>query len=172
MLFIGTETEIKEIPLDKEKPDFYIERIMDEFEPVRKVFKSPNVYYVGTSQGCGCGFNTLYTPRIPDLKVIQNRSLKFSKYLAMILGKSKQWEEKRENDSHKRLLDRDCFIRQINKLLDVVESQIIQGQKVEMYTCWAGDYDSLPEYHKNIDFELSYVRENFHVQERELIIFN
>jgi hypothetical protein len=40
-----------------------------------------------------------------------------------------------------------------------------------MYSCWAGDYDSMPEYHRNIDFEASSIRETFHVQERELILF-
>ena len=56
MVFIGTNSKLKEIPFDKTKVDFNIESITDEFKGIRRHFKTENVYFVATSEGCGCRF--------------------------------------------------------------------------------------------------------------------
>ena len=56
MLFIGTQEKLQVIPFDEDKPNFHIEEVTGELLPVRQVFNNKNVYFVGTSRGCGCDF--------------------------------------------------------------------------------------------------------------------
>lgn len=56
MVFIGTNLELTEIPWDENKNDLHVEIISDEFKDVTRQFRTKNIYYVGTSEGCGCRF--------------------------------------------------------------------------------------------------------------------
>ena len=56
IVFIGTNLDLREIPWDENKKDFHLEKISNEFKEVRRHFRTDNIYYVGTSEGCGCRF--------------------------------------------------------------------------------------------------------------------
>lgn len=50
MLFIGTKTEIEQIPYDKSRPGYHVELVAGEFLPVMNVFSTPFIYFVGMIQ--------------------------------------------------------------------------------------------------------------------------
>lgn len=57
MCYVGTNAVIPERKFDEANPDFHIEKA-DKSEFSEYTFTKENVYYVGTREGCGCGFGT------------------------------------------------------------------------------------------------------------------
>ncbi len=56
-VYLGTEIELKTSKWDENKPAFYIEEInTQEDSSVLQHFSKPKVYYLGSHEGCGCGF--------------------------------------------------------------------------------------------------------------------
>jgi hypothetical protein len=54
-VYLATQAAIPVIEWKKEAPAFYLERVA-KGQAVRKQFSLPLVYYVGTHEGCSCGF--------------------------------------------------------------------------------------------------------------------
>jgi len=56
MLYIGADQELPLIPWDERAPAFHVEPLSEGVEAVRNVFGVPYVYYAGSHDKCGCGF--------------------------------------------------------------------------------------------------------------------
>ena len=139
MVFIGTNSELTEMPWDEDNKDFHVERISDEFKDVRRHFRTENIYYTGTSEGCGCRF-ILH----PD------------------------WEDEGDEDEKKENLN---FIRQTNKLVDLIADTVSKGNEVELYCCWAGDYESNFENVETIHTSDNNFKDRFEIEEKKLMRF-
>jgi hypothetical protein len=64
-VYISTKIEIATIPWDNDNPSFFILSIdQRNHHNVEKQFINPNIYYVGSYQGCGCGF--IYDENDPE----------------------------------------------------------------------------------------------------------
>jgi hypothetical protein len=78
-MYLFTDKNIKEIEWKEDDPAFYIEKLNETRDP--KTFKwnteSFNVYYLGSSEGCGCGWNpiNIYEEAFESEKKINERNL-------------------------------------------------------------------------------------------------
>jgi hypothetical protein len=78
-MYLFTDNNIKEIEWKENDPAFYIEKLSETKDP--KTFKwnteSYNVYYLGTREGCGCGWNpiNIYEDADESEEKINNRQL-------------------------------------------------------------------------------------------------
>jgi len=54
-VYIASNRDLPVVPPDKKDPTFYVSELTIS-TGVRKQFTLPNVCYVGSSEGCGCGF--------------------------------------------------------------------------------------------------------------------
>jgi hypothetical protein len=60
MVYIAAEAPLPLVHWDDQHPGFHVEELNDENpdeKNVRCQFTKPYIYYVGSFEGCGCGFN-------------------------------------------------------------------------------------------------------------------
>ena len=171
MLFIGSQDELQEIPLDASNPDFYLEKISGEFLPIKQAFRNQNIYFVGTSRGCSCDFGIQSNRRDPTLieqtPPIQKLFSKFHK----LGGTLHEWEKRHQEKVQNAIEVQGNYLTQTLKLLDIILKETNKENTVEMFCVWAGDYDTTPEFIETVDTKKIDLRENFEIAERELIIF-
>jgi hypothetical protein len=58
MIYIASEHPLPTSSWDEARPCFYVEALSERDEPVRRRFTKPWVYYAGSHEGCGCGFQS------------------------------------------------------------------------------------------------------------------
>ena len=56
-LYIASSKPLPLVPWDPEKPAFHVIPLPDDRPAVRKLFRHPHIYYVGSHEGCSCAFN-------------------------------------------------------------------------------------------------------------------
>jgi hypothetical protein len=56
MVYIASEYPLPTSSWDETNPCFYVETLSERDESVRRQFTKPWIYYVGSHEGCGCGF--------------------------------------------------------------------------------------------------------------------
>jgi hypothetical protein len=56
VLFMASAHIRPEIPWSNSEPAFFVTADDSAAEEVRRQFTKPNVYYLGSDEGCGCGF--------------------------------------------------------------------------------------------------------------------
>lgn len=57
MLYLASEKPLPLVTWDKENPKFHVKELDEQAKVVRKQFSQTHVYYLGSHQGCGCGFS-------------------------------------------------------------------------------------------------------------------
>jgi hypothetical protein len=55
-LYLGAESKQKLIPWDESDPQLCVEEVEKDDLVKLTAFSKPNIYYVGSHEGCGCGF--------------------------------------------------------------------------------------------------------------------
>ncbi|MCA9408591.1 MAG: hypothetical protein H6755_05890 [Candidatus Omnitrophica bacterium] len=56
-VYLGTDQKLNTSKWDEKSPAFYVEEVVDKDEvSVKQHFSKSNIYYVGSHEGCGCGF--------------------------------------------------------------------------------------------------------------------
>lgn len=133
MVWIGTARPLPTgtSPEPSEKADLYCVEAVPADAAIRSRFSSPQVTYVGSHQGCGCGFNSGELAwqgfeRVAD---------------AMTLLDAMTDDEREE------LL---AAQRSRVRLRDLVSSALTDGP-VELYACWAGDEEAPATREETID---------------------
>jgi hypothetical protein len=58
-LFLGTRTPAPLIPFSRKRPAFFTELAAGERVPPPGALTLPHVTYVGSDEGCGCGFRNI-----------------------------------------------------------------------------------------------------------------
>lgn len=95
VVYIGTSQVLGTSEWDESNPSFFIEALstVDQKE-VRKQFSMENVYYVGSHEGCGCGFayDEEFDKGYEDLNQRKASVLKFNELLKDVLNKSGECE--------------------------------------------------------------------------------
>ncbi|MHA4810125.1 hypothetical protein ACX0G9_18570 [Flavitalea flava] len=114
-LYLGANNQMPRINFDKRSPAFNTKELDESEYAVRSHFSQSNVLYVGTDQGCGCGF--------------RHALLADGEWLDVVDEDNK--EQNKEQKNHQDLLD---YIGNYSN--DV---------HVEIYGCWAGDVIELPQ---------------------------
>jgi len=150
MLFIGTQNELQEIPLDTQYADLYLEKISGDFLPIKQAFKNQNIYFVGTSRGCSCDFgiqsnqrDTSSLGQTPPIQSLFNKVRKLS-------GTFDEWERRHKEKVVNAIETQASFLTQTLKLVDIILSETQNGNSVETYCVWAGDYETKPELHTSL----------------------
>ena len=78
------------------------------------------------------------------------------------------WLDKGDDEEKKEDLD---FIGQTNKLIDLITDNVSKGNEVELYCCWAGDYESNFENVETIQTSDNDFRDRFEIEEKKLMRF-
>lgn len=83
-LYIASEAELPLIDWDKNAPAFYVRTISSHDAIVHSQFQRPHVRYLGSTEGCGCGF--ILNGAEPDkLALIQSDRQKLTDYVRAAL---------------------------------------------------------------------------------------
>ena len=56
LVYVASDYQLPTLAWDENHPNFHVSELSAREEPVRRQFSKPCVYYVGSHQGCGCGF--------------------------------------------------------------------------------------------------------------------
>jgi hypothetical protein len=56
MVYIASDYPLPTLAWNDARPGFHITDLMEAHSPVRRRFSKPYAYYVGSHEGCGCGF--------------------------------------------------------------------------------------------------------------------
>ena len=56
MVYVAADQPLDVIPWDKAKPGFHVSELEPRESRVRMQFNAANIYYAGSHEGCGCGF--------------------------------------------------------------------------------------------------------------------
>jgi hypothetical protein len=56
MVYVASDYPLPTVAWDETRPRFHVTELSGRDEPVRRQFSKPWVYYVGSHEGCGCGF--------------------------------------------------------------------------------------------------------------------
>jgi hypothetical protein len=56
MVYIACDGSLPTIAWDKDKPGFHVTSLPKQDEMIRRLFSKLFVYYAGSHEGCGCGF--------------------------------------------------------------------------------------------------------------------
>lgn len=123
LVYVATVRPLAEAPrpTDEHPVDGHacVERVDDD-APVRARFGLPSVAYVGSHEGCGCGFQS-------DDYVVGE----LSPAEALALADALTADERRALAAEQRSRER---------LRDLITAALADGE-VEVYGCWAGDED-------------------------------
>ena len=82
MLYLASDKPLPLVAWDENNPSFHVQELHESSASVRKQFSKPCVYYLGSDQGCGCGFS--YGQFVNDDEELKSRDsvLRLSKYLS------------------------------------------------------------------------------------------
>jgi hypothetical protein len=56
MVYVASDDPLPVLAWDQDNPQFHTAGLSKQHEPVRRHFSKPYVYYVGSHERCGCGF--------------------------------------------------------------------------------------------------------------------
>jgi hypothetical protein len=114
-LYIGSDTALPQILWDKDIPGFHTRELEDWEGQVPSCFSHPKVIYVGSDQGCGCGF--------------RHALLTDKEWIPVISEDEQEMDVVRNNHQ---------------ALFDYVTSNI-KDVKLEIFACWNGNVDGGPQ---------------------------
>jgi hypothetical protein len=98
---------------------------------------------------------------------IQNFFNKFRK----LSGTLDKWKKRHQEKVDNAIEAQVKYLTQTLNLIDIILNEINEGNSVEMFCVWAGDYDTTPEFSDTIDTKKIDLRENFEISEKEFVIF-
>jgi len=82
-VYIAANRPLSTIDWDESHPAFHVATLGEDEEAVRNQFTKPHVYYAGSHEGCGCGFQLGKDRGPEDPEQVRGRESlgAFSKYL-------------------------------------------------------------------------------------------
>src|SRR5947209_7661574 len=88
MVYIASDYALPTTAWHKDRPHFHVTELAERDSPVRRQFLKPCVYYVGSHEGCGCGFQ--YGEYVgfedeADLAIKRDSRRRLAKYLTLAL---------------------------------------------------------------------------------------
>lgn len=174
MLFIGTNTELKEIPVNPEHTDIAVMPIHDEFLAVANKFEKKNVYFVATSRGCSCDFGTKSNSGFTtvDETTIENQMQQERSVLDPIrklFGKQAQHVQDKIVQAQQKAELQRRYWNETQKLVEILRTAVLIEEYIELYCCWAGEYDAPIESHKTIHVSQVRLEGEFEIELNEKV---
>ncbi len=123
MVYVGVEQPVKLLPWRRETPAFCVDEVNANNQAVLRHFRALRVYYVGSHEGCGCGF--LFSDwSLEDETLLHDESIPehVKEATAEYYGSRKQ------------------SLDQLSQHL----SLWLRDGEVELHACWAGEEAAEP----------------------------
>ncbi len=178
IVFIGTNDVLEEIYFDEHRPGLYLESLSDIYLPVSNKFSKPNVYYVGTSRGCGCDFGINNHGQLKeDITekigvVLAEGILTVVRMVRIIFGTYKAWEAKQARKEQLRQAGYANYARDNEELIKIIEEHTTENKTVELYCCWSGGYAEPASGEKNVvDINKTDLRRFFDIAEGTVSVY-
>ena len=113
VLYAASRIDPPLIPWNEQLPELYTSELSDDCEVVRANFTLPHVFYIGSHDGCGCGFRYIPLEAIlqEDAEAIYSEGVEHQKYT---------------QPNHR-------------KLFDYIEREFKNEPFLELYGCWSGE---------------------------------
>lgn len=94
MVYIGSERPLDLVPWDASAPGFHVCALGERDAAVRAQFRFASVYYVGSHEGCGCGFQLGEYPEFEDDDAPAKREnlQRFASYLTSQIERGRKLE--------------------------------------------------------------------------------
>lgn len=143
MVYVASDCPLPTTAWDPTQPLFHVTELTERDGPVQQRFSKPFVYYAGSHEGCGCGFQ-------------------YGEY-----EESEEDDEESEEDAAALAAAKDS--RQ--KLADFLALALQQQQSIEIFACWDGDQGAIVE-HRGHARPVDLVRERTFFRERELLVIS
>lgn len=137
-LYIGSEQKLPIIPWDKGCPGFHTTELDEREAAILQKISLPNILYVGSDQGCGCGFRHVL--------------LEKGEWLVYEDEDSEAIEESQKNQE---------------ALYKYIRSYVDKNKTVEMYGCWEDEFDKPSEAIEELNVD-DLLRYDFYFKERGL----
>ncbi len=147
--YIASEQEIKEIPFNDDSPAFNIKKERTRtFHP--DTFTAKHIYYIGSYQGCGCGFASKEIPQ----DVIDNarRLAKKGEEFPLDYWEYFEWHHTPE-EVEEIVADNQKEWGDTQKLYDLLAQVAEDCGKAECLICWSGEEGNA--IHETIEVSLS-----------------
>ena len=146
MCYIGVNSKLQEIKFNQSNPTFCIEE-MDVSCFDKKTFSSSNIYWIGSSAGCGCGFGT---QRIPENVISEVRTLVINK--KKIPDKYRNFFEYEDTieQIEDTIKENKEFAEDTEKLYSLISELSEKNNIVEFFGCWSGSEGKEPDKIKQI----------------------
>lgn len=133
--YIATDKELEEIPFNKELPSFHVEKEEQVTFHPQTFTEGMQIYYVGSSERCGCGFTSnVIPPKVIDhaRKLIKKGDEFPWQYWEYFQGADTSEElEEVISMNQKEWSD-------TQKLYDLLVSIVNDCGKAECFVCWSG----------------------------------
>lgn len=133
-IYIATIKEMPTIPYNESNRCFNTQNITKKEQIITNIFSLPFVKYLGSDEGCGCGFRHALLEDHKWFEVIDEN------------------ENEIDNSNHQNLVD---FVAKNNE----------NESKVEILSCWDGDFNEHIEYRSKIKLT-DILDSNFYFKER------
>lgn len=88
MLYVASDKPLPTVAWDKDIPNFNVKELDENSKTVRKQFSKSYVYYLGSHQGCGCGFSYGqydYDDQKEEENAARESVRRLSEYLSQVL---------------------------------------------------------------------------------------
>ena len=175
-IFIATKEPLTEIPFNEADPNFTVTKITDEFLIIKNKFSNKNIYLVNTSRGCGCDFGIAEIPDLAGFLEKEKERLypidKMAEKIRTLLGRQEEWKKKHIAKVVGQLDNEKFFVSQTHILISLIKDNMTSNSDVELYCCWAGDYDTPTEKTKYIDIDDKEFFDTFDLELNEKIVIH
>jgi hypothetical protein len=145
MLYIASDVKLPLVPAGQDDyQPIYVDELSEYNLSVKKQFTKKYAFYIGSYQGCGCGFS--YGEYNIDTSELDESLIEFF-----------DDEQKKRKES-------------VRELFNYISNSLENVSDIELYSCWAGKENEAPKHRLEInlaDFSLS---DKFSFEEDQLII--
>ncbi|MDP4145468.1 MAG: hypothetical protein Q8936_13445 [Bacillota bacterium] len=145
MLYTASDVKLPLVPAGQQDyQPIYVDELSEYNLDVKKQFTKKYVYYIGSYQGCGCGFS-------------------YGQY---------DIEDKEVNESFIEIFnaEQEKRKRSVRELFNYITNNLKNVSEIELYSCWAGNEKNTSKHKLHISLANLSLPNKFSFEEDQLII--
>jgi hypothetical protein len=145
MLYIASDKKLPLVPTGQvEYQPIYVDELSEYNSGIKKQFTKKYSYYIGSYQGCGCGFS--YGQYNIDNEEVDESLIELF-----------NTEEEKGKKS-------------VRELFNYISNSLENVSEIELYSCWSGNEKDTPKHRVEISLANFSVGNKFSFEEDQLII--
>ena len=133
-VLLGSDVELPTSKWSLEDPRFHVENIDAEMRVMTRHFFKPNVYYLASHEGCGCGFEWDSREQLKDVQEWETEWDTLSEELRNEIDWSRS-DERREYENRKNVAE---------DLASLLKSVLERTNDLELRVFMRGEWDKIP----------------------------